>query len=216
MTTKIWCLLFNDEKELLRAPLSAKAAHIDGLKMAIEERCSHLENVKAVDLIVWRCKEPTFLSTEDEDKLQTNLSEIDLLNEEQIVELASGAKIADLGFGKDEVLLVQVLGAFSCSQVCPLSFSLISSLIDTSLRTEEKQFRYYTEAPRATLPLAKPSNLNTFSTYQDLQLDPEQKILDDFPRPDLNIPPLALLYNGFGRFYDHITSAAIHRHSIQT
>jgi len=56
--------------------------------------------------------------------------------------------------------------------------------------------------------LATPNHLNTFSTYQDLQLDPEQKILDDFPRPDPNILPLALLYNRFGRFYDHITSAA--------
>ena len=92
--------------------------------------------------------------------------------------------------------------------MCLLSFSLISSLIDTSPRTEEKQFRYYTKAQRARLALARPSNLNAFSAYQDLQLDPEQKILDDFPQPDLNIPPLALLYNGFGRFYDHITSAA--------
>jgi len=80
--------------------------------------------------------------------------------------------------------------------------------IDTSPRTEEKQFSYYTEAPWATLALARPSNLNTLSTYQQLQLDPGQKILDDFPQPDLNIPPLALLYNGFGRFDDHITSAA--------
>jgi len=208
MTTEIWYLLFNDKKELLRASLSAKPVHIDGLKMAIEERCSHLENVKAVDLVVWRCKEPTFLSTQPRKVLQQCLSKIDFLDEEQVVELMGGAKVASLGLGEGEVLLVQVPGVFSCSQVCPLSFSLIFSSIDTSPRTEEKQFRYYTEAPEAMLSLAKPSNLNIFSTYQHLQLDPKQKILDDFPQPDLNIPPLALLYNGFGRFYDHITSAA--------
>jgi len=137
MTTEIWCL-FNDEKELLGAPLAAKASHIDGLKVVIEEQCSHLENVKAVDLAVWRCKK-LLLSTQVTKELQEDLLKIDLLNEEQVVELASGAEIADLGLGEDEVLLVQVPGAFSCSQVCLLSFSLISSLIDTSPRTEEKQ-----------------------------------------------------------------------------
>ena len=126
MTAEVWCLLFNDEKELLRGPLSAKAPHIDGLKIAIEERCSHLENVKAVDLVVWRCKEPTFLSTEDEDKLHAYLLGINFSNREQVVKLNSGAKVASLGLGEDEVLLVQVPGAilnssfFSCSQYYPL------------------------------------------------------------------------------------------------
>jgi len=117
MSSEIWYLLFNNEKKLLIAPLSAQASHISGLKIAIEERCSHLENVKAANLVVWRCKEPTFLSTQSRKVLQQHLSEIDLLNEEQVVELASGAEIADLELGEDEVLLVQVPSAFSCSQV---------------------------------------------------------------------------------------------------
>ena len=126
MSTEIWCLLFNDKKELLRGPLSAKASHIDGLTMAIEERCSHLDYVKALDLVVWRCKEPTFLSTQSRKVLQQCLSEIDFLDEDQVVELAGGAKVASLGLGEDEVLLVQVPGAilnssfFSCSQYHPL------------------------------------------------------------------------------------------------
>ena len=126
MSTEIWYLLFNDEKELLVTPLVAQVPHIGGLKIAIEERCSHLEYVKALDLVVWRCKEPTFLSTEDEDKLHEYLLEINFSNREQVVKLNSGVEIADLELGKKEVLLVQVPGAisnssfFSCSQYHPL------------------------------------------------------------------------------------------------
>jgi len=108
MMTEVWCLLFNDKKELLRAPFSAKAPHVCGLMMAIEERCSHLENVKAFYLVVWRCKEPTLLSTQDDDELQDHLSKIDFLDEEQVVELASGLDLADLELGSNEVLLVEV------------------------------------------------------------------------------------------------------------
>jgi len=162
MSTEIW-YLFNNEKKLLGAPSKAEVRDIADLKRATEEQYSEL-NVQALDLVVWRCKEPTLLSTQPRKVLQQCLSEIDFLKKEQVVELVSGAEIADLELGKKEVLLVGVLGAFSCSQVCPLSLSLISSLIDTSPRTEEKQFRYYTEAPRATLALARPSNLNTLSS----------------------------------------------------
>jgi len=108
MTTEVWCLLFNDRKELLRAPFSAKSTHVCGLMIAIEERCSHLENVKALDLVVWRCKEPTLLSTQDDDELQDHLSKIDFLDEERVVEFASGVDLADLELGSKEVLLVEV------------------------------------------------------------------------------------------------------------
>jgi len=81
MTTEVWCLLFNNEN-------------------------SHLENVEAVDLVVCLCKEPTFLSTQDDDELQDYLLEIDFHNKKQVVKLASGAKVASLKLGKKEVLLV--------------------------------------------------------------------------------------------------------------
>ena len=125
MSTEIWYLLFNDEKELLCAPYKAEVRDIADLKRAIEEQFSEL-NIKAHHLVVWRCKEPTFLSTEDEDKLHEYLLEINFSNREQVVKLNSGAKVASLGLGEDEVLLVQVPGAilnssfFSCSQYHPL------------------------------------------------------------------------------------------------
>ena len=96
MTTEVWCLLFNNEN-------------------------SHLENVEAVDLVVCLCKEPTFLSTQDDDELQDYLLEIDFHNKKQVVKLASGAKVASLKLGKKEVLLVQVPGVISNSSFFPCS-----------------------------------------------------------------------------------------------
>jgi len=119
-------------KELLGAPSKVEARDIDGLKMAIEERYSEL-NVKARRLVVWRCKEPTFLSTQLTKGLQKELLKIDLLDEEQVVELASEAEIADLELGKKEVLLVQVPGVisnssfFPCSQLCSLAVTNLGS-----------------------------------------------------------------------------------------
>jgi len=109
MTTEVWCLLFNNEN-------------------------SHLENVEAVDLVVCWCKEPTLLSTQDDNELQDYLLEIDFHNKEQVVKLASSAEIADLKLDKKEVLLVQVLGAnsnFICSQLC--------SLATTNLRSKKQK-----------------------------------------------------------------------------
>ena len=127
MSTEIWYLLFNNEKKLLGAPSKAEVRDIADLKRATEEQYSEL-NVLALDLVVWRCKEPMLLSTQPRKVLQQCLSEIDFLEKEQVVELVSSAEIADLELGKKEVLLVGAPGAFSCSQVCPLSLSLISSL----------------------------------------------------------------------------------------
>ena len=135
MSTEVWYLLFNDEKELLGSPLVAQVPHIGGLKIAIKEVAfSYVANVQALDLVVWRCKEPTFLSTEDEDKLHEYLLEIDFSNREQVVKLNSGAEIADLELDKKEVLLVQVLGANS-NLIC----SQLRSLAATNLRSKKQK-----------------------------------------------------------------------------
>jgi len=126
MTTKIWYLLFTNEKELLGTPSSAKAPHIGGLKVAIKEvALSYLEDVRAFDLVVWRCKK-LLLSTQRRRELQEHVLKVDFGNREQVIRLTNGARIADLELGKKEILLVQVPGAISnssflsCSQVCPL------------------------------------------------------------------------------------------------
>jgi len=47
-----------------------------------------------------------------------------------------------------------------------------------------------------------PSSLGQTGIYQPMQKDPQEKILDDRPKEDNNIPPISLLYDGFGRFLD--------------
>jgi len=113
MTREIWYLLFNNGKELLGTAAKVKVNDIYDLKIAIKEEASrYVANVQALDLVVWRCKEP-LLSTQDEDELQENLLKFDFRNRGQVVKLASGVKVASLGLGEDEVLLVQVPGVIS-------------------------------------------------------------------------------------------------------
>jgi len=93
--------------------------------------------MKARRLVVWRCKEPTFLSTQLTKGLQKELLKIDLLDEEQVVELASEAEIADLELGKKEVLLVQVPGVISNSSFFPCS--QLRSLAVTNLGSKKQK-----------------------------------------------------------------------------
>lgn len=54
-----------------------------------------------------------------------------------------------------------------------------------------------------------PSKLNEYSQYAGMQKDSKERILDDHPEPDVDIPPLPLLYRGFGHFLDSTSLAAI-------
>jgi len=56
-----------------------------------------------------------------------------------------------------------------------------------------KRAKIVTNAPSET---AKPT------LYEDIQGEPSERILDDRPEPDLDIPPVSLLYKGFGHFLD--------------
>ena len=47
-----------------------------------------------------------------------------------------------------------------------------------------------------------PSDAAKQAAHERLQQDPSEKILDDRPEPDLDIPPISLLYEGFGHFLD--------------
>ncbi|KAJ3505993.1 hypothetical protein NLJ89_g7119 [Agrocybe chaxingu] len=57
-------------------------------------------------------------------------------------------------------------------------------------------------AKKAKLTKLTPSDASKPTTYQDMQHDDLQRVLDDRPSPDLDIPPAALLYSGFGHFID--------------
>ena len=47
-----------------------------------------------------------------------------------------------------------------------------------------------------------PSKISSITAYKSLQGDSRQKILDNRPSPDKDIPPVVLLYHSFGLFYD--------------
>ncbi len=55
---------------------------------------------------------------------------------------------------------------------------------------------------RTKLVTTAPSDIGKSSTYLDLQKNPSERILDDRPQPDADIPPISLLYDGFGHFLD--------------
>jgi hypothetical protein len=50
----------------------------------------------------------------------------------------------------------------------------------------------------------EPSKANDPSTYEELQKSQEERLLDDCPTSDTDIPPLPLLYSGFGVFHDMV------------
>jgi hypothetical protein len=67
---------------------------------------------------------------------------------------------------------------------------------------------YLETVKRRKLATTRPSTLNEASKYAELQGNQKERILDDCPEPDADIPPLALLYAGFGRFFDFVRRAA--------
>ncbi|KAI6026765.1 hypothetical protein BKA83DRAFT_4247507 [Pisolithus microcarpus] len=60
----------------------------------------------------------------------------------------------------------------------------------------------YERAKRSKIVITPPSTAGKPDVYQSLQKDPSQKIFDDHPKPDPNVAPAALLYEGFGHFLD--------------
>jgi hypothetical protein len=55
---------------------------------------------------------------------------------------------------------------------------------------------------RAKIVTTAPSTTGKSDVYERLQHQPSEKILDDRPEPDPDIPPIPLLYDGFGHFLD--------------
>jgi hypothetical protein len=60
----------------------------------------------------------------------------------------------------------------------------------------------FEQAKRAKLITVAPSDCSKPSYYQNMQRNASQRILDDRPSADLDVPPAPLLYSGFGHFVD--------------
>ena len=93
---------------------------------------------------------------------------------------------------------------FSCVQYVTLvSFRLLSSSflgIRRKRALPELEEDVFGRLKRAKVVTNVPSITSRINNYQRLQEDPSQKILDD--QPDSDIPPVPLLYKGFGHFLD--------------
>ena len=61
---------------------------------------------------------------------------------------------------------------------------------------------------KAKLVKTVPSKISSLIAYKSLQGDSHQKLLDNHPSPNKDIPPVVLLYYGFGLFYDIFHSQA--------
>ncbi|KAI9464032.1 hypothetical protein BJY52DRAFT_1184435 [Lactarius psammicola] len=55
---------------------------------------------------------------------------------------------------------------------------------------------------RTKVATEQPSSLAKSQNYKELQRHSHERILDDRPEPDCDIPPIPLLYSGFGHFLD--------------
>ena len=55
----------------------------------------------------------------------------------------------------------------------------------------------------------EPSKANEPSFYEKLQESQQERILDDCPKHDTDIPPLPLLYFGFGEFHDAVENPGV-------
>ncbi|KAI0036087.1 hypothetical protein K488DRAFT_42040, partial [Vararia minispora EC-137] len=69
-------------------------------------------------------------------------------------------------------------------------------------RRADEPLDEYSLAKRAKVVLEAPSDLSKSENYEALQEMPSERILDDCPVADEDIPPLPLLYRGFGLFID--------------
>ena len=67
---------------------------------------------------------------------------------------------------------------------------------------------YREGASRCKLAHLESSKFNSASIYKTLQESRQDRILDDCPEPDSDLPPPPLLYNGFGGFRDFISNSA--------
>lgn len=71
-----------------------------------------------------------------------------------------------------------------------------------SKRTIPESMDVHSRIKRAKLANDPPSFLAESQNYERLQQDSRERILDDRPEPDRDIPPVPLLYPGFGHFLD--------------
>jgi hypothetical protein len=84
-----------------------------------------------------------------------------------------------------------------------ISFSIQSVAIKRKRALSEEELEDpLLRIKRAKIVTIAPPSTGKPDVYEYLQQDPAEKTFDDRPEPDVNIPSVALLYQGFGHFLD--------------
>jgi hypothetical protein len=81
-------------------------------------------------------------------------------------------------------------------------FSDHASLATRLKRSLSEQSDLHSAFKHSKIATTTPSSLGASQNYQNLQQNSRERILDDRPEPDSGIPPISLLYPGFGHFLD--------------
>ena len=74
--------------------------------------------------------------------------------------------------------------------------------VGTSAKRQSPTETIFEHLKRTKLATTSPSTAAQPSKYETNQNRPSEKILDDRPKQDADIPPVPLLYDGFGEFQD--------------
>jgi hypothetical protein len=83
-----------------------------------------------------------------------------------------------------------------------MSFSLGPPGIPQKRTPSEPVIDIFNRLKRTKLVTTAPSDAAKAAIYESNQNKPSEKIFDDRPVPDADIPPISLLYEGFGHFLD--------------
>ncbi|KIL70470.1 hypothetical protein M378DRAFT_68187 [Amanita muscaria Koide BX008] len=140
------------------------------------------DHVRAVTLVIWNVNIPL-----DED-LKETVDKLDLVDEKALLPATRMSNI----FPK------QPEGGHIHVVVKELPMTIT---IPQKRMLSEPPENVFDRLKRAKIVTDAPSETGKSAKYQSLQGDPLERIYDDLP-PDPDIPPIPLLYEGFGHFLD--------------
>jgi len=184
---KLFCCVLGQSSE----PFSVKIAGdetVDDLKEAIKKKKEHsLAGIDAVALNLWKLSTPIAAS-----ELDAKLGHV--RSPEEIagcIKLAPWVELSEY-FSSPPRKHVHVV-----VQLPPIQSNRQKRKADAAPEPDD-----FEEAKKARLTALAPSDASKPVYYQHMQENASQRILDDRPSADLEVPPVPLLYSGFGHFVD--------------
>jgi len=184
-TMEVWCILINTNNIPLGEPRAVNVGHKDNIKHLTEDIkgvYEELADVKPTDMEVWRCQTMTLCGAHPDrmDDLVRHLR-FGINGDSNCEKLGGWIRVVGLQLQEYEPLVVRVK-------------------VEAKRKREDD---YLEGAKSSKLARIEASKANDASVYEKLQ----ERILDDCPRPDRDIPALPLLCAGFGEFHDAVKNS---------